>query len=335
MYSKDKSKKEGSIYMKQFNHKMKNYQKQEKKSSWLRKTLAGVIFAAACFIAAFVLVEFHDIYIAVIGAGLVLLAAAYFLLSELFKEKAAEWSALSDVNDDIIEKEEAEFRKKVEAQVESIDRSGKAMYVAMKKNSEQQEAQIHELEKKLNLILDEQTTTTKTIVKFNKENARQIAINERETMEHVMSELINEIKTNCDQITTRQDQMIVNSQNAIELKSMGEATISSHRIPDEIVEEAVPDINIPAPVVEEVEPDIIIPEPVVEEAVPDIKIPEPIVEEPAKSNTVETREEIGGIVNDVTSAKKNLDELVSELGDEPNATLSPEDIARLFAASGN
>ena len=57
-----------------------------------KKIGAGILFVAACFIAAFVLVEFHKIYIAVALAGILLLVSAYFLLTVLLEKKAEEWS---------------------------------------------------------------------------------------------------------------------------------------------------------------------------------------------------------------------------------------------------
>ena len=77
------------------------------KGDWLKKALSGVIFAAACFFAAFVLIEFHSVYWLVIIAFVLLMGAAFFFLQEVYSKK-------EDVFDDLIEAQEALERTKEE-----------------------------------------------------------------------------------------------------------------------------------------------------------------------------------------------------------------------------
>lgn len=302
--------------MKQMRQKKNNKNGNPRGTAWIKKTVAGLVFAAACFIAAFVLVEFHEIYPAVIGAGVVLLGAAYFLLSELFREKADVWSTLKEDEEDAKEKREAEFQKKIEAQVESLDRTGKAVFAAIKKNAEAQEEQVKELEKKLNLLMEEQSSGIKTIVKFNKENARQVAITERESMEHVLSEITKEKQSEREQYSELIEK-VADALRNMELQQ--KQTTEPKSEPEEEIKPVQPE---PEPEIEDV-PEVIEPE---HEEIPELTEAEPSVEAVASAEAAEQEE---------LSAKKNLDDLITELGDDPNAALSAEDIAKLFAASGN
>ncbi|MCQ2538709.1 MAG: hypothetical protein MJ124_09940, partial [Lachnospiraceae bacterium] len=163
---------------------------KKKKNNVGLKIVGGVLFAAACFVSAFILLEFHDTYWLVALACLILMGTAYFFLNELFSSKEAviddliqAQDALDEVKEEDRQRAEDEFRKSIEEQVSSLDRTSRAMFAAMKKNSDAQEEQMERLQQKLDQLIDEQNAGIKTIVKYNKENARQVAENERGSLE--------------------------------------------------------------------------------------------------------------------------------------------------------
>lgn len=163
-----------------------------KRQNALMKIIGGVVFAAACFAAAFILLEFHDTYWLVGLACLLLMGAAFFFLNAIFSSKEDVFDdliqaqeALEEVKEEDRQRAEEEFRKSIEEQVASLDRTSRAMFAAMKKNSDAQEEQMERLQQKLDKVIDEQNAGIKTIVKYNKENARQVAECEKESLEAV------------------------------------------------------------------------------------------------------------------------------------------------------
>lgn len=113
---------------------------KEKKKS---KILPILCFIASVFFAAFVLVEFHNDYLAVGGVGIVMLIAAYFLMSriefDIFKKQE-------------IEKQENDMRfqevyNKIDETSNRIETLQKAIYVATKKGTENIEMKLNDIQK--------------------------------------------------------------------------------------------------------------------------------------------------------------------------------------------
>ena len=142
------------------------------------------------------LFEFHSVYWLVIIAFVLLMGAAFFFLQEIYSKK-------EDVFDDLIEAQEAlertkeedrqradeEFKKKIEEQVGSLDRTSRAMFAAMKKNADMQDENLVKMQKKIDKVIDEQNAGIKTLIKYNKENARQVALSGKASLEEVLNGL--------------------------------------------------------------------------------------------------------------------------------------------------
>ncbi len=348
------------------------YDSKKKKGNGLKKIVSGVLFAAACFIAVFVLLEFHDVYWVVGIACLLLMAAAYFFLNEIFASKedifddlAQAQEALEEVKEEDRQRAEEEFKKQIAEQVQSLDRTSRAMFAAMKKSADAQEEHLAVMQEKIDKVIDEQNAGIKTIVKYNKENARQIAESEKEVLGDVLNSVkdvesgINDLRGGIDDINgsfPKLQQTIESAADKVAEKA-GSATPVMMAAPMPMYAAApapaAAPVAEPAPmpveetVVEEPAleiPDIEIPEePAAEEAVeepaleiPDIEIPE----EPAAEETVEEPAlEIPDIEipeEPVAEEPASEADLAAATGvdlSDPNAALSADDIAKLFAAA--
>ncbi|MGN0505232.1 MAG: hypothetical protein ACI4FZ_01645, partial [Lachnospiraceae bacterium] len=253
-----------------------------------KKIGAGILFVAACFIAAFVLVEFHKVYIAVALAGILLLVSAYFLLTALLEKKVEEWSKPLEEEEETPSNKEAEFREQIIKYLESSDRTQRAMFAMVKRSLETQETSLAELEKAVEKLAAEQSVGVKTLVKYNKENARQLAINERESISELKKSINDVIEKNAgtlrDALKEGLESLAESAVMAVQAAPAVEAELS---IEEPVVEEAVPENRVveePAaeevPVVEE----IVQPEPVAE--------PEVVAEEVVEAEPVTFEETV-------------------------------------------
>ncbi|MCR5583894.1 MAG: hypothetical protein K6F63_00470, partial [Lachnospiraceae bacterium] len=170
--------------------------KTPKKNEAGKKVISGMFFAAACFIAIFVLLEFHDIYWVVgIACALLMVAAFLFLDSmfagkdDIFDELTRAQEELDRVREEDRKKADEEFKKKIEEQVSSLDRTSRAMFAAMKKNADAQENHLSKMQFKIDKVIIEQNAGVKTMIKFNKENARQMALSEKATLEELATRI--------------------------------------------------------------------------------------------------------------------------------------------------
>ncbi len=395
------------------------YDSKKKKGNGMKKIVSGVLFAAACFVAVFVLLEFHDVYWIVGVACLLLMAAAYFFLNEIFASKEDVFDdliqaqeALEEVKEEDRQRAEEEFKKQIAEQVQSLDRTSRAMFAAMKKSADAQEEHLAVMQDKIDKVIDEQNAGIKTIVKYNKENARQIAESEKEVLDDVLNSVKNvecgiddlngslpklqqTIESVAEKAATAAPQVVMAAPMypapgmaapaytapapmpaavPVEEPAAEEPLIdiSNLDIPEEPIAEAaaeepaleIPDIEIPEePAAEEAVaeepaleiPDIEIPEePAAEEVaeepaleIPDIEIPEePAADEAAAEPVAEETpaEEAEAPAKKKGGRKKAAEEPASEADlaaatgvdlSDPNAALSADDIAKLFAAANS
>ena len=174
---------------------------RKKREAGLKKVLSGVLFAAACFVAVFVLLEFHNLYWLVGIMCVLLMGAAYFFLTQIFADKEDAFDdllkaqeALEEVKEEDRQRADDEFKKAIEEQVRSLDKTSRAMFVAMKKNAEAQGENLEQMRAKLDQVIDEQNAGVKTIIKYNKENARQIAESDKNAIEKMSESITGELK---------------------------------------------------------------------------------------------------------------------------------------------
>lgn len=109
------------------------------------KIVPTLFFIASVFFAAFILIEFHNDYLAVGGVGIVMLIAAYFLMSriefDIYKKQE-------------FEKQENDMRfqevyKKIDETSNRIETMQKAIYVVTKKGTENIEQKLNDMQKNI------------------------------------------------------------------------------------------------------------------------------------------------------------------------------------------
>lgn len=141
------------------------------------KKVPILCFIASIFFAAFVLMEFRSDYVAVGGAGIVLLIAAYFLVDRIEQDIYKKY-----------ERDRQDIHEKFEEMSHSMDEKWnrlevilKGIYVVTKKGTNTFESKREDN--------DLQKQGIDVIVKHNEENARQLVINTNDNTEKVIQEL--------------------------------------------------------------------------------------------------------------------------------------------------
>jgi len=160
------------------------------------KTGFGILFVAACFMAMYVLMEFHDKTWLVALVAVALLGSAFLFFYTVFSEKMKTQNGSYDLADDAAAAGGGEFHLKIVKHMKDMENSQKELVEVLKSQSALLQAQTETMENALFGLSEKQANQTKSIIKFNKENARQLAISERETLEYVMLELKNAIEEN-------------------------------------------------------------------------------------------------------------------------------------------
>lgn len=109
------------------------------------KIIPTLFFIASVFFAAFILVEFRNDYLAVGGVGIVMLIAAYFLMSriefDIYKKQELE----KQVNDMRFQ----EVYKRIDETSNRIETMQKAIYVVTKKGTENIEQKLNDMQKNI------------------------------------------------------------------------------------------------------------------------------------------------------------------------------------------
>lgn len=336
------------------------------KKAW-KKTGFGILFVAACFVAMYILMEFHGKVLPVLLAAVLLLVTAFFFLNEIFSEKAKNWALQeeepSEVKEIVSSGSDGEFRLKIAKHMKEMENTQKELIEVLKNQSVLLQNQMENVEQAIIVLSEKQANQTKSVIKFNKENARQLAISERETLEYVMTELKAAIENNAGTVIERAASEMTAMPEiepvaapVAELEEVSEEELFEVAdLPgdDEYVVPEMPVLNeeplteeIPAieePVTEEPEAEELdlsalfedmaagtleeaaAEEPVIEfPAIEDIPIPEEIVPMEEQAETP---------IEEPTDTAPAADPLAGLSGD-PNAMMTPEDIAKLLASMG-
>ncbi len=344
--------------------------KETVKKTWM-KIGFGILFVAACFIAMYILMEFHGDILMVGLAAVLLLIAAFLFLNAVFSDKAKKM-ALMEPEPEETEKvipggsNTGEFHLKVSKHMKEMESAQKELIEVLKNQNTLLQTQIENLEHEIYMLSEKQMNQAKSIIKFNKENARQLAISERETLEYVMTELKKAIEEKTYQAAP---------------EAMAAATVSAASMLEEVSEAelfevedfagdeeevVIPDLPEPEPVIE----DLILPE---EPAAEEIEIPdlpedidlselfdipelfenpeetpgealadalaEPAVEdivipEAVEEVTENVLEEAVSMVEETPEEAAPAPDPLAGLSGDPNAMMTPEDIAKLLASMG-
>lgn len=336
------------------------------KKVW-KKTGFGILFVAACFIAMYILMEFHGDVLMVAIAAVLLLIAAFLFLNAVFSDKAKNWAPQE--NDEEETKEvisgngDGEFRLKITKHMKEMENSQKELIDVLKNQNTLIQTQIENLEHEIYMLSEKQVNQAKSIIKFNKENARQMAISERETLEYVMMELKKTIEDNYSRPVPERNVPVVKSVNEEELpmaQPLAEEPAESSVLEEVLEEDLFAVSDLPGddefvmpelPVMEEA-PVMVEETPVEETLAEDIEIPEmpedidlselfdipELMDVPEEETTEEDIPATEVLEEPLPVVEEKQEEPapnpLAGLTADPNAMMSPEDIAKLLEAMG-
>lgn len=277
-----------------------------------KKTGFGILFVAACFAAMYILMAFYGNIIMVVLAAVVLLVTAFLFLNEVFSDKAKKW-----VQEGIDEPEagkgtvsvgtDGEFRLKISKHMKQMESMQEELLDALKNQNMLLQSQMENMEQVIFTLSEKQTNQTKSVIKFNKENARQLAISERETLEYIMTEL---------------KQAIENSAGTVGVRTTSEA-FAEVPMPEKLAAEVPVEVMIP----EEFETEEPVAAPVIE------------MEEVGEEELFEVSDLPGDDEYEIPdmpameepAMEESVPEPFAGIGGDTNAMMSAEDIANLFA----
>ena len=317
-----------------------------------KKAVTGIFFILSCFAAMFVLLEFHDNYLFVGIAAFVLLVSSFCFLNAVFAEKSKEWGALEEQEDakGSSGRTGEEFKKNIINYMEAMNRNQTQMLQELKSQKQTITAQLKNLENEISSLADKQMFQTKTVVKYNKENARQLALNEKKVVEQAVKEL-KEIMVTTPFVAVAQE-----AETPVLEEVVVPEIVPEVPMPEEVVvPEIVPEVPMSEEVVvPEIVPEVSVPEKVVvPEIVPEVPMPEEVVVPELLSEmsvAQETMTELSNIEDMEIPELPSMEELdlpvlddivVAEepvaspvMDSDPNKMMTPDDIAKLLASMG-
>lgn len=288
--------------------------------------------------------------IMLVAAVLMLVSAVLFFVTAFFgklnkktskvKEKALD--AVTDFSD-------GEFRLLLGKYLKETERAQKELVEVVKKQNTLLQSQIENLEHEIYMLSEKQVNQAKSIIKFNKENARQLAISERETLEYVMMELKKAIEDNAGAVKAAPVLEEVSETELFEVSDLpdDEEFIipdlpAPEDIPDRLEESVIEELAIEEPAIEE----LVTEEPSLEELLSE-EIPEipdeldlsALFEDIAEAAVEESKQAAPAPVEEIKEVEKAEEptpaaDPLAGLGADPNAMMTPEDIAKLLEAMG-
>lgn len=176
------------------------------KKKELSKTFYILVFLAAVYLAVYVFSEFRGSYLAVGACGIIFLASGYLLAAAFDREKRQQ------------EEERFQSVDQLNQQIKEIIKIQKALYTAIKKensvlsekldalttvNGGRQEELLEKIVQTQGQLISEtkrmtelQINALKTVAKYNKENARQLALNANENADRI----VESVQANIDNL---------------------------------------------------------------------------------------------------------------------------------------
>ncbi len=319
----------------------------------LQRKLSFVLFVMTVFFAGMTLTIFRE-QIGMVGtAGVLLLVASVFYVQSRSGE---EESSAEKATELLLADRIAEIMR-------GNEKAEKGVYLAVKKQHEAMESGMAALQEQIAELVKVQEQAVKTLVMYNKENAKQIALSEREELGRLREELklLQQEKGTAGSMDAVVDAVKEMSHRLYEeIHDNGEAVLAELGTTLDSLEEikeGIENLDMSAPMAvdrsmmpmendeepEEELPDDLnyFPEVSEEETVPEI---EPVAEQ---NESVEPEEEIAvlpepevPVIEEIAAPlveEKPEDAFASSGVDlsDPNKSLSADDIAALFAAMGN
>ncbi len=328
----------------------------------LQRKLSFVLFVMAVFFAGLALTVFSSSVLLICFAGVCLLAATVFFV--WLKEEKPQTP--TEKTSDLL------FADRMAELMRGNEKAEKGVYIAVKKQHETMEKGLERLEAKLSELLAAQENAVKTIVLYNKENAKQVALSEREELGRLRGELVqfrqngNESQLSVSPVVDAVKEM--SHRIYEEFHENGEAMLSELETTADCLDEireivrklSESGINyVTAAPAAEAEPVAVV-EPEFEPEPESIAEPEPVNEpEPvAKPEPVVTAdpnrqmsqddiaallagmntEELESVAEPEPVAEEKPEDALASSGidlSDPNKKMSADDIAALLAAMGN
>lgn len=271
-----------------------------------------------------------------VAAVLMLVSAVLYFVTTFFgkgvkktskiKEKALE--AVADCSD-------GEFRLMLAKYLKETERAQKDLVDMMKKQNTLIQSQIENVEHEIYLLSEKQINQAKSIIKYNKENARQLAISERETLEYVMSELKKAIEDNAGAVAVKSAE---DAAPDFDTSFLG-AEETAAPVLEEVSEAELFEVSdLPADE-EFVLPDLPAPQEIPDklEEIPDIpEIPDDLDLSALFEDIAEAAAEEIAPAEPAPAAEEPVPaaDPLAGLSADPNAMMTPEDIAKLLEAMG-
>ena len=297
-----------------------------------------LFFIAAVFVAVYVVIEMGNDWLAVLGGAAVLLIAAYLLMDYLFETKGADRS-----NDD-----------SVSQRLDELEEVQKAIYTVMKRGNSENAELLRSLEQYLAVMTQamqqlssdevllngksvleavkgmrqDYQVGVKNLIKYEKENAKQIAETAHNNTEMTIVELDAKFAKVMGILEEQRDQL-----EFLRLSTMT-APFAAHRKDDEtedadgeilpVLSDAVEPKELPEPEEQEEEFDA------------EAAIKAYMAEQGFDVEEDEEVEEIPVPAEPEEAPRMSEEEIASTLqsmvGEDPNRALTPEEIAAMFAA---
>ena len=305
----------------------------------MKKALTGIGFVLSCFVGMFVLLEFHENYLFVGIAALLLLVSSFFFFNALFAEKSKEWGALKDIEEEGNKRGSSgsnknEFQVKMMNYMEVMNNN----QVQMLQELKSQKQLLKNLEDEISSLGEQQKVQTKMVVKYNKENAKQVALNEKK----VIGQAVNELKEVMSTISLVAPSVAVTKEETIPVMPQPVITEEVVEVPP-MEEIEIPEEIVEVPPMEEIE----IPQEIIEvPAMEEMSIPEELMNslEESALSSVDSSEQLDELV-DLPSMEDFdlpvLDDIVAQeepvapvVDSDPNKMMTPDDIAKLLASMG-
>ncbi len=301
----------------------------------LQRKLSFVLFVMAVFFAGMSLTVFQSyIWMACIAGVLLLAASTFFVLNQ--KEESA--SPTEKTTELLLADRIAELMR-------GNEKAEKGVYIAVKKQHEAMESGMAALEEKIAELIKAQENSVKTLVMYNKENAKQMALSEKEELGR-LRDALNQVPQDgaigsLSQVTDAVREM--SHRLYEEIHETGEAMLSelgttvdcldemkellksaSERTPMNASVSSEPVVKEAAFMEDELpEEEAFVPEEVFEE--------EPVVE--ADPNQMLSADDIAALFAQAEAEEISEPEPEPIAEADPNQMLSADDIAALFAAA--
>lgn len=147
----------------------------------MQKKLSFVLFVMAVFFAGVALTMLDEAVYVWIAGGLLLATAVFYV----FQKEEKESTPTGKATEILLADRMAELMR-------GNEKAEKGVYIAVKKQHEAMEKGMEELLQKIGELTDALESSVKTLVLYNKENAKQLALSEREELGRLREELVQQ-----------------------------------------------------------------------------------------------------------------------------------------------